>query len=155
MALNLIPIIAVGTLKAQELRTAPISEPQYINSFFAVDAVGKLIELERQTVTFKTKMKVLPGYASVKMTTQFKPGTSSVGNHRSQAGFSLLSPFWLAQRLSPSDGLYNPGKGEIPVPTVSVGARYDTIELAEMERKRDEEGALPVLSEQQPPSDLR
>ncbi len=78
MALNLTAFIAVGTLKAQEIRSTPIAEPQYINSFYAVDTSGKLIELERQTVTFKTKMKVLPGYASVKMTTQFKPGQSSV-----------------------------------------------------------------------------
>jgi hypothetical protein len=65
-------------LNAQELRSTPVAEPQYINSFFAVDASGKLIDLERQTVTFHTKTKVLPGYASVKMTTQFKPGYSSV-----------------------------------------------------------------------------
>ncbi len=78
MALNLIPFITVGTLKAQEIRSTPIAEPKYLNSFYAVDPDGKLIELERETVTFKTKVKALPGYASVKMTTQFKPGVSSV-----------------------------------------------------------------------------
>lgn len=78
LALSLAALVSTGTLNAQELRSAPVAEPQYINSFLTVDANGKLIDLERQTVTFKTKMKVLPGYASVKMTTQFKPGLSSV-----------------------------------------------------------------------------
>jgi len=78
MALNLGVFITVAATNAQEIRSSPTSEPKYINSFYAVDMDGKLIELERQTVTFKTKMKVLPGYASVKTTTQFKPGSSSV-----------------------------------------------------------------------------
>jgi hypothetical protein len=64
-------IAVVGTVEAQ-------TEPQYINSFYAVDASGKLIELERKTVTFRAKTKVFPGYASVKMTTEFKPGHSPV-----------------------------------------------------------------------------
>jgi hypothetical protein len=37
-----------------------------------------LIELEPQTVTFRSKVRALPGYASVKMTTEFKPGRSPV-----------------------------------------------------------------------------
>ena len=78
IALNLSIFIAIGMLGAQELKNTPIAEPKYINSFYALDANGALIELERQTVTFHTKMKVLPGYASVKMTTQFKPGSSPV-----------------------------------------------------------------------------
>ena len=57
--------------------TSP-AEPQYINSFYAVDGSGTLIELERKDVTFQSKMKVLPGYASLKMTTEFKPEHSPV-----------------------------------------------------------------------------
>jgi hypothetical protein len=77
-ALSLIIFIAIGTLKAQNEPSAPVAEPQYINSFYAVDANGKLIELERETVTFHSKVRALPGYASVKMTTEFKPGRSPV-----------------------------------------------------------------------------
>jgi hypothetical protein len=64
--------------QAQTEPTTSPAEPQYINSFYVVDANGKLIELERQAVTFHAKSKVLPGYASVKMTTEFKPGRSPV-----------------------------------------------------------------------------
>jgi hypothetical protein len=78
VVLSLAAFIAVGTLEAQSEPSAPLAEPQYINSFYAVDANGKLVELEHETVTFRAKTKVLPGYASVKMTTQFKPGRSSV-----------------------------------------------------------------------------
>jgi hypothetical protein len=70
--------VAVGTLEAQSTPSVAVAEPQYMNSFYALDANGKLIELERQTVTFRTKAKVFPGYASVKMTTEFKPGHSPV-----------------------------------------------------------------------------
>jgi hypothetical protein len=73
-------LISIWTLAAQtELSTvvAP-AEPQYINSFYAVDANGKLIDLERQTVTFHSKVRALPGYATVKMTTEFKPGHALV-----------------------------------------------------------------------------
>ncbi len=38
----------------------------------------KLIELERETVTFHAKTKALPGYASVKMTTEIKSDRSPV-----------------------------------------------------------------------------
>jgi hypothetical protein len=64
--------------QAQIEPTTSPAEPQYINSFYGVDANGKLIELERKAVTFHSKMKVLPGYATVKMTTEFKPGRSPV-----------------------------------------------------------------------------
>src|ERR1019366_9740452 len=70
--------VAVGTREAQSTPSVAVAEPQYMNSFYALDANGKLIELERQTVTFRTKAKVFPGYASVKMTTEFKPGHSPV-----------------------------------------------------------------------------
>ena len=76
--LSLTVFIAVGALKAQNETSATVAEPQYINSFYGVDANGKLIDLERQTVTFHTKTRLLPGYASVKMTTEFKPGRSPV-----------------------------------------------------------------------------
>lgn len=76
--LSLVAFIAVGTLEAQNEPSATVLEPQYISRFSALDANGKLIELERQTVSFHTKMKAFPGYASVKMTTEFKPGVSPV-----------------------------------------------------------------------------
>jgi len=55
-----------------------VTEPQYLNSFFGLDPNGKLIELERTRVTFHAKTKALPGYYSVKMTTEFKPGSSPI-----------------------------------------------------------------------------
>ncbi len=78
--LTILLILAASfiALEAQSGPSAPVAEPQYMNSFYALDANGKLIELERQTVTFRTKAKVFPGYASVKMTTEFKPGHSPV-----------------------------------------------------------------------------
>jgi hypothetical protein len=66
-----------GALVAQNTRDA-VAEPQYINSFAGVDSNGKLIELERDTVAFHAKTKMLPGYASVKMVAEFKPGKASV-----------------------------------------------------------------------------
>ena len=50
--LTLAALVSAGALRGQELRSTPVAEPQYLNSFYAVDADGKLIELERQTVTF-------------------------------------------------------------------------------------------------------
>jgi hypothetical protein len=73
----LVAFIAVGTVKSQT-GSRTVEEPRYINSFFAVDDSGKLIELERRTVTFHAKTRMLPGYATVKMTTEFKPGRSLV-----------------------------------------------------------------------------
>jgi hypothetical protein len=56
-----------------------VAEPQYFSSFSALDSTGKLIELEHQNVTkFHSKVKPLPGYASVKMSAEFKPAHSSV-----------------------------------------------------------------------------
>ncbi len=79
IALGLAALIMVGMPQARSAPAPPVSEPQYINSFFAADAEGKLIELERKIVAFHTKIKVLlPGYASVKWTTEFKPGRSPV-----------------------------------------------------------------------------
>jgi hypothetical protein len=77
-ASSLAVFIAVGALNAQSEPSAPVAEPQYINGFYAVDVNGKLIELEHKTVTFHSKVRALPGYASVKMTTEFKPGGSPV-----------------------------------------------------------------------------
>ena len=79
IALGLAALVTVLTLNAQIELSAPApAEPQYINSFYAVDASAKLIELERQTVTFHAKSKILPGYASITMTTEFKPGRAPV-----------------------------------------------------------------------------
>jgi hypothetical protein len=64
-------------LIAFSLSAQSVEEPQYIDTFCALDG-GKLIGLERQTVTFHGKSKVLPGYASFAMTTEVKPGQSPV-----------------------------------------------------------------------------
>lgn len=76
VVLSIAAFVTIGTLTAQNEQSA--AEPKYLNSFYSVDTSGKLIDLERQTVTFHAHSKILPGYASVKMTTQFKPGISSV-----------------------------------------------------------------------------
>ena len=53
---------------------APVAEPQFYNSFYALAPNGKLAELEHQKVTtFHAKTKPLPGYASVKVSAEFKP----------------------------------------------------------------------------------
>jgi hypothetical protein len=74
----LLVMYAIGIMDAQSPTDAPVAEPQYINSFYSTDSGGKLIELERDTITFHAKSKVLPGYASVKMESEFKPAHASV-----------------------------------------------------------------------------
>jgi hypothetical protein len=68
-----------------ERRAAPepaptaITEPQYINTFFVLDASGKLNSLDHETVTtFRSKVRALPGYATVKSLAEFKPAHASV-----------------------------------------------------------------------------
>jgi hypothetical protein len=89
-----------GTLNGQSTPDA-IAEPQYINSFSGVDSNGKLIELERNNVAFHAKTKVLPGYASVKMVAEFKPGKASVRMPANAQfivrGRSLVDPMSLYQ----------------------------------------------------------
>jgi hypothetical protein len=70
--------ISVGTGISQNEPGAPVNEPQYAGSFYALDANGQLRDLEHTTVTFHAKAKVLPGHASVNMITQFKPARSPV-----------------------------------------------------------------------------
>src|ERR1039457_2894147 len=77
-ALILSVSIAVGTGISQNEPGTPVNEPQYAGSFYALDANGQLLDLEHTTVTFHAKAKVLPGHASVNMTTQFKPAHSPV-----------------------------------------------------------------------------
>jgi hypothetical protein len=75
-------LCASATLASnRQVQTEPITspaEPQYINSFYGVDANGQLVDLEKEAVRFRAKAKVLPGYASVKVTTEFKPSRSPV-----------------------------------------------------------------------------
>jgi hypothetical protein len=54
-------------------------EPQYLNTFMAV-AGDKAINLERQTVTIKAKVK-FGGFGGAKATSEFKPGKSPVRFH--------------------------------------------------------------------------
>ena len=74
----ILSVLALMAVAAQSEAGASVAEPQYMNSFYAMDAGGKLIELERQTATFHSKVRALPGYASVKMLAEFKPGHSPV-----------------------------------------------------------------------------
>ncbi len=68
LSLSCLPAFA----KAQT--PAPVAEPQFYNSFFALAPNGKLVELDHQKVTtFHAKTKPLPGYASVKVSAEFKP----------------------------------------------------------------------------------
>jgi hypothetical protein len=76
-------ILVVGFFVARtavpQSNQTQVAEPQYVNSFSALDSTGKLIELEHQNVTkFHSKVKPLPGYASVKTSAEFKPAHSSV-----------------------------------------------------------------------------
>lgn len=75
-----VALLVTSTVRTGDAQStgAPVVEPQYINSFSSVDSSGKLIDLERDTVTFHAKSKVLPGYASVKMEAEFKPAHASV-----------------------------------------------------------------------------
>lgn len=70
---RLLPLLVVATLCAQTG-----AEPEYINAFAALDKGGNLVDLERAMVTFRSKIKALPGYASAKMMAEFKPGQSPV-----------------------------------------------------------------------------
>ena len=54
-ALILSVSISVGTAISQNEPGAPVNEPQYIGSFYALDANGKLLDLERTPVTFHAK----------------------------------------------------------------------------------------------------
>jgi len=66
--------IAIFALVAS---AAQVEEPQYLDAFYAT-ANGHLIELERQTVAFRSHNKVLPGYASFTMNGEVRPGQSPV-----------------------------------------------------------------------------
>ncbi|HEY6243697.1 MAG TPA: hypothetical protein VIX17_07120 [Pyrinomonadaceae bacterium] len=53
---------------------APVAEPQFYNSFYALAPNGNFAELDHQKVTtFHAKAKPLPGSASVKVSAEFKP----------------------------------------------------------------------------------
>src|SRR5271168_3912757 len=90
-------IALIGTLTAQNNPTPSVHEPQYVGSFYAAGTNGELIELEHQNVTtFHSKSKVLPGYATVKVLAEFKPGHASLrlpGNSQFVIrGRSLVDP---------------------------------------------------------------
>jgi hypothetical protein len=68
-------IALAGTLMAQNNPAPSVPESRYVGSFFAVGTNGELTELDHQTVTtFHSKSKVLPGYATVKVLAEIKPG---------------------------------------------------------------------------------
>jgi len=66
-----------GRLQAQNITEVSAVEPRYIDIFYSVDADGRLIDLEHQTVTYHDKVVPLPGYASVKVVSKFKPNAAS------------------------------------------------------------------------------
>jgi hypothetical protein len=70
--------MATGTLSAQNNPPAYVTEPQYINSFYALTPNGNLIELEYKNVAFRPKGWSVPGYASFKTVADFKPGQSPI-----------------------------------------------------------------------------
>lgn len=77
LSLRIALFTAVLTAFGTPIRAAaPIVEPRYLNSFYAVASDGGLIELERISVTFHSKVHAFIGYASVKMSAEFKPGQS-------------------------------------------------------------------------------
>lgn len=78
IALFIAVVTMPGRLPAQDIREVSVAEPQYIDIFYAVDANGRLIDLEHQTVTYHNKVMPLPGYASVKVVSKFKPNSASV-----------------------------------------------------------------------------
>jgi hypothetical protein len=68
-----------GVVKAQTNSTQIVAEPQYYNSFYALDASEKLVSLDHEKVTtFRSKAKPIPGYASAKSFAEFKPSHASV-----------------------------------------------------------------------------
>jgi len=72
--------MASGTLKAQNNPDAQVqvAEPQYINSFYALTPNGNFIDLEYRNVVLHPKSWAVPGYASVKMVADLKPGQSPI-----------------------------------------------------------------------------
>lgn len=62
-----------GNSNAQTIAEGSVTEPEYVDIFYALDAGGKLLDLERATVTYRSKVNAVPGYASVKMIAKFKP----------------------------------------------------------------------------------
>jgi hypothetical protein len=77
--LVLVTLTDTWGLKAQTEPRPAVPEPQYINAFVAVDASGKLTQLDHQNVTtIRSKVKALPGYATVKVLAEIKPAHASV-----------------------------------------------------------------------------
>jgi hypothetical protein len=72
-------ILTITWAPKPQTNVSPPIEPQYINAFLAVDASGKLTELDHQNVTtFRSKIKALPGYATVKVLAEVKPAHASI-----------------------------------------------------------------------------
>ena len=71
-------VLSISTA-AQTNSGVSVAEPQFYNSFYALNADAKLTELDHQKVTtFHTKTRPLPGYASVKVSAEFKPAHSDI-----------------------------------------------------------------------------
>jgi hypothetical protein len=78
LAFFLTTVVAAGTLTAQNNSGGYVVEPQYINSFNALTPNGNLLDLEYRTVVLHPKSWAVPGYASVKMVGDLKPGESPI-----------------------------------------------------------------------------
>jgi len=78
LALLVTMALATGALIAQNNPPAYLTEPEYIDSFFALTPHGNLVDLEHRIVAFHPKSWAVPGYASVKTVADFKPGQSPI-----------------------------------------------------------------------------
>jgi hypothetical protein len=70
--------MATGALIAQNNPPAYVTEPQYINSFYALTPNGNFVDLEYENVVLHPKSWAVPGYASVKTVADFEPGQSPI-----------------------------------------------------------------------------
>ncbi len=72
--------MATGTLAAQNGPDANVQvvEPQYVNSFYGLTPNGNFVDLEYKNVVLRPKSWAVPGYASVKMVADLKPGQSPI-----------------------------------------------------------------------------
>lgn len=85
-----IALASAVLLEGQNIPGNPVAEPRYIDSFYALGVNQELIELERASVTFHSKVRALPGYATVRMTAEFKPGHAPVRLNGGAAQFVVL-----------------------------------------------------------------
>jgi hypothetical protein len=73
------PDVAVASTPEPAPAPAALAEPQYINTFVALDADGKLNSLDHETATtLRSKGRALPWSASAASFVEFKPAHASI-----------------------------------------------------------------------------